>query len=231
MFELNYYNQQAKQSYSDDLIQNPSTRCACILVIDTSSSMSGSPINELNKGITAFIEAVKNDDVAACSVDLAIISAGDTVSVQQPFTTVINIPDGASSNVTAYGLTPIGEAVDTALNMLEGRKNEYKRNGIAYYQPWLVIISDGAPTDAWQGPAQRAKNLSDQRKLVSLPIGVAGADMNILNAFTAKQAVPLNGLNFKAFFEWLSASMSRVSASNSTTAAINLSPINSWASI
>ena len=33
-----------------DLIENPMPRCACILALDTSGSMSGRPIQELKEG-------------------------------------------------------------------------------------------------------------------------------------------------------------------------------------
>ena len=41
----------------NDLFQNPSPRCACMLVLDTSGSMSGAPIHELNQGLDALAHA------------------------------------------------------------------------------------------------------------------------------------------------------------------------------
>jgi len=115
--------------------------------------------------------------------------------------------------------------------MLEERKEEYRQTGTPYYQPWLVLISDGAPTDHWQYVAQKAKDLCNNKKLVSLAVGVNNADMSILSEFSNRPALKLQGLNFKDFFEWLSASMNRVSGSGSTAATVNLPPVNSWASI
>lgn len=39
----------------NDLIENPTARCACALVLDTSASMSGTPINDLNAGVAQLI--------------------------------------------------------------------------------------------------------------------------------------------------------------------------------
>lgn len=214
---------------NDDLITNPSPRCACMLVLDTSGSMAGAPINELNAGLLDFVKAVQEDEVAACSVEIGVITAGSRVQELLPMTGASQIDH--VQPLSASGATPLGEAVRLALRRLDERKVEYKRNGIAYYQPWLVIISDGAPTDQWTDAAASARNLSQQRKLVSLPLGVNTADMSVLGQFSSKPPKHLAGLRFREFFEWLSASMSQVSASNSTSAQVALPRTNSWDSI
>ncbi|HHE9997314.1 TPA: VWA domain-containing protein [Haemophilus influenzae] len=211
------------------LIDNPSARCACVLVLDTSGSMSGDPINQLNSGVHEFISSVQKDDLAKYSVELAVLTAGMTIDEVLPFTTAKDID--YNSHLEASGMTPLGGAIEQALRMLEERKEEYKQVGIPYYQPWLVIISDGAPTDNWAHIAQKAKDLCNERKLVSLAVGVNNADMSILSEFSNRPALKLQGLNFKDFFEWLSASMSRVSGSGSTAATVNLPSVSSWASI
>jgi len=211
---------------NDDLIDNPSSRCACMLVLDTSGSMDGEPIRELNAGFQEFIKAVQEDEVAAYSVEVGVITAGGSVREELPFTTGTNIKN--VNPFDADGMTPLGEAVNLALRRLEERKNDYKRTGVAYYQPWLVIISDGEPTDSWQTAAQNARALAEKRKLVVLSIGVKGADLSKLGQFSSKPAKQLDGLKFREFFQWLSASMSRVSSSNSTSASVNLPKTDSW---
>lgn len=213
----------------NDLFQNPSPRCACMLVLDTSGSMSGAPIHELNQGLQAFVEAVQEDEMSAYSVEVGVITAGGTVREELSFTTANTIRE--VSPLVADGITPLGAAVELALRRLEERKATYKRAGVAYYQPWLVIISDGEPTDSWQAVAQQTSALSQQRKLVVMPVGVSQANMAILGQFSSRPAKHLAGLKFREFFEWLSASMSRVSASNSTSSAVALPATDSWAAV
>ena len=214
---------------NNDLVVNPTPRCACILVLDTSGSMGGQPINELNQGVIQFIEEVKGDELAQYSVEIGVVTAGPNVQQQLPITPAHLIesakPFGAS------GGTPLGEAVNVALDMLEARKVEYKNKGVPYYQPWLVIMSDGAPTDSWQNPASRSQSMANDRKLVVMPVGVSGADLNTLSQFSNRPAKALAGLKFREFFAWLSASMARVSSSGSTTATVNLPPTSGWDSI
>ena len=214
----------------NDLIETPSPRCACMVVLDTSYSMSGAPINQLNAGFQQYLQTLNEDEVAACTVEVAAITAGGQVNEVLPFTSPLHIDSCAP--FSAGGMTPLGGAVNLALDKLEARKNEYKKAGVPYYQPWLVIISDGEPNDDnWQAAAARAKHLAGNRQLVSLVVGVDGASMQVLGEFSNRPAIKLDGLKFNEFFEWLSASMSRVSQSSSTTASVDLPPMDGWASI
>jgi uncharacterized protein YegL len=213
----------------DDLIDNPTPRCPVALVLDTSGSMSGQPIEQLNAGIRLFIDEVKRDDLARWSVDLAVYTAGGSADCIQSFIGVEQIAGFAP--LDASGGTPLGQATRMALDDLEARKKSYRDTGVPYYQPWLVLISDGAPDYGWQDAARRASALSAQRKLVSLPIGVQGADLDVLSQFSSKPAVALDGLKFRELFQWLSASMARVSASTSSDASVQLPSMDSWGSV
>lgn len=226
---MNTTKENTMNTSHDDLIDNPAPRCPVALVLDTSGSMDGMPIDELNAGIRFFIEEIKRDDLARWSVDLAVYTAGGSSGCIQEFVTAEQI--AGFSPLIAGGGTPLGSATRMALNDLEARKKAYRDAGVPYYQPWLVLISDGAPTDDWQDAAQRAGALSAQRKLVSLPIGVQGADLSVLSKFSSKPAVALDGLKFQELFRWLSASMARVSASTSSDASVQLPSMDSWGSI
>lgn len=195
----------------------------------TSGSMQGTAIDELNKGVANFIEEVQSDDVASYSVEIGIISVGGRVKMELPFTTAVEIDE--VPKLTAGGATPLDKAVQLAIDSLDERKREYQSAGVAYYQPWVVIISDGVPTDNYVDVAAKTYQLSEQRKLVVLPLGVADASIDTLPKFSNRCAKKLDGLKFKEFFEWLSASMSRVSASASTSDQVQLPATDSWDSI
>lgn len=75
----------------NDLIENPSPRCACMVVLDTSSSMSGAPISQLNEGMQTFLQTLNDDEVAACSVEVGVITVGRSVTDELPFTSALNI--------------------------------------------------------------------------------------------------------------------------------------------
>lgn len=214
--------------------ENPTARAACALVLDTSSSMYGEPINALNAAVRQFFTELLGDDFARFAVEPAIYTFGGAVNRQQGFTSLATVDSYTGSDFFANGGTPMGQALETAMNDLEGQKAFYKKGGTPYYQPWLVLITDGAPTDHWQAAAQRLRALADERKVVVVGVFV-GSDEGGYQ--TLAQICPANrppkrlaGLKFKEFFQWLSASMKSVSRS-SPGDNIKLPPTSGWDTI
>lgn len=193
-----------------EFVENPENRCPVILLLDTSGSMYGQPIQELNRGLAAFKEDVLRDSQASLSVEVAIVTFGP-VQLTQGFTTIDQF---TPPKLEASGDTPMGETIEYALNLLQGRKFTYKQNGILYYRPWIFLITDGAPTDSWQYASQRLKEAEAQRRVLFFPVGVQGADMKTLRQIAPPERPPimLNGLDFRSLFVWLSTSMKRVSS-------------------
>ncbi|MBN3951332.1 MAG: VWA domain-containing protein [Nostoc sp. NMS7] len=194
-----------------EFVENPENRCPVILLLDTSASMSGQPIQELNRGLAAFKEDVLKDSQASLSVEVAMITFGSIAKLIQDFVTIDQFTPPI---LEVDGLTPMGAAIEYALDFLENRKQTYKDNGILYYRPWVFLITDGTPTDSWDSAAQRLREAEAQSRLSFFAVGVKDADMNILKQISPPERPPvmLNGLDFRELFVWLSASMKRVSS-------------------
>lgn len=194
-----------------EFVDNPEPRCAVVLLLDISYSMSGQPVDELNAGIRAFEQAIKEDDLAALRVEVSIVTFGGHVSVVQPFVTVGNFE---SPTLNVNGNTPMGEAVNKGLALINERKETYKQNGVDYFRPWLFLITDGAPTDVWEAAAERLKQEEARKGVSVFCIGVENANMQTLSRFsTEKPPLKLKGLAFRELFTWLSKSLSSVSQS------------------
>lgn len=211
-----------------EFVENPENRCPVILLLDTSGSMSGQPIEELNRGLAAFKEDVLRDSQASLSIELAVVTFGPVQLIQD----FVTIDQFTPPLLKADGQTPMGEAIEHALHLLEVRKMTYKQNGILYYRPWVLLITDGAPSDSWQYAAQQVREAEANRRLSFFTIGVKGADMNTLKQIAPPNRPPetLNGLNFSRLFIWLSTSMKRIS-SNKVGASVALPPVAGWAAI
>ncbi|NGZ75195.1 vWA domain-containing protein [Saccharibacillus alkalitolerans] len=195
--------------FAAEFAENPEPRCPCILLLDTSYSMSGQPIDELNRGLASFKEELMTDSMSVKRIELAVVSFGPVQA-----TSDFGTPDDFyPPMLTASGNTPMGAAIEKAVSMLETRKNVYKQNGISYYRPWIFLITDGAPTDDWQRAASLVREGEAAKSFMFFAVGVENADMNVLGQIATRTPLKLKGLRFADLFSWLSNSLNSVSHS------------------
>lgn len=196
---------------------NAVTRVPVCLCLDTSGSMGGAPIEELNKGVKLFFDAITKDEVASYAAEICIVTFGDKgARCIRKFDNVYQQSD--IPVLEASGMTPMGEAVNIGLDKLAHKKKYYKARGIDYYQPWLVLMTDGHPNGSsleLETAIARTNRLAKAKKLTIFPIGIGDeADMETLTRFSPMRSpLKLRELRFKEFFEWLSKSVEEVSRS------------------
>jgi len=194
-----------------DLVVNPEPRCPCVLLLDTSGSMSGERINKLNEGLRVFKENLSQDDVASKRVEIAVVTFESGVHVVQDFVTADNF---VPPTLMTGGSTSMGAGINQALDMVHARKLVYNATRVAYYRPWVFMITDGGPTDSVDEAARRVRSDEDSKRVSFFAVGVEGADMDKLKTIVTRAPLKLHGLNFAEMFLWLSSSMQQVSHSN-----------------
>lgn len=197
------------------LIDNTEQRTPLVLVLDCSGSMSGAPINQLNEGLKLLESELKADVIASKRVRVLVISYGgmDAGKIESDWCDAM---DFKAPRLWASGTTPMGHAVQMALDEIEQEKAALRHAGITYTRPWLFLMSDGMPTDEWQQAAAECRQAETDNKVAVFPIAVAEADTQVMGQFSrnGQRAVKsLQGLQFRELFLWLSASMQVVSQS------------------
>lgn len=201
-----------------DLASNPDPRCPVVIVLDSSSSMdqilpgqTETSLSALNSGLDTLVSELNKDPLAKRRVEISFVTYGTEVTPATPFATVENLILPA---LVPSGVTSTGRAVEVALDAIEARKREYKANGVEYYRPWVMILTDGLATDDLTNAAERLKTAEASKKLSVFAVGVEGSEMNQLTKLSpAREPLMLKGVKFAELFTWLSASQSAVSAS------------------
>lgn len=220
---------------------NHEPRCAVVLLLDTSESMNdGQRIRELNEGLATLRQSLVADSLAALRVELALVTFGGSGAQ------VINLREGRGTEVpdadrafvgaslfvppqlSGAGTTPLGAGGRLALKLIRDRKAIYKANGLDYYRPWLLLITDGEPNDVgWEEAAQQVRDEQNARRLLSFAIGVEDANMQKLARFSTVPPKKLRGLAFGELFRWLSKSLAAVSRSR-TGDTVQFPTTDSW---
>jgi uncharacterized protein YegL len=205
---------------------NPEPRCPCLLLLDVSGSMRGQPLSELNSGLVTFKDELAADQLAVKRVEVGIVTFGP-VNIEMPFQSASTF---YPPNLTPQGDTPMGGAIRQGLDMVRQRKDEYRANGIAFYRPWVFLITDGGPTDEWQSAATAVREGEASNAFAFFAIGVKGANMEVLKQISVREPLALEALRFRELFSWLSNSLRSVSRSTPGTA-VPLAPPTGWASV
>ncbi len=197
-----------------EFAENPEPRCPCVLLLDISGSMQGAPIDALNLGLRTFKDELNRDTLAKKRVEVAIVAFNNDVEVVQDFVTADQFEP---PTLMAQGLTHMGSAIHKGLEIVEARKAQYRANGVAYYRPWVFLITDGEPQgesdSVVEQAAQRIRDDEANKRIALFAVGVEGANIARLSQIVVRTPLKLTGLNFQEMFIWLSASMQRISQS------------------
>jgi uncharacterized protein YegL len=192
------------------------------ILADTSGSMRGEKINELNLALREMLNALNAADDIRGKFQLCIISFGKEAEVLQPLSDIdgLEIPE-----LTAAGKTPMGQAFELVKDIIEDNETVSSRS----YTPTIVLISDGIPTDCteemyrrknyfeWE-PLQDLHKGERASKCQRLALGIGeDADVEMLKAFIDNPEIPLiktqNASGITKFFRWVT--MSTVARMNS----------------
>lgn len=197
--------------YTPTIVNSNEPHMACLFLLDTSGSMSGEPIRELNNGLNRFKIEVCEDKTTRDVLDIAIVEFNNRENVVQEF---VPIEYMEPVNLQANGLTNMAPAIKCAINMVTDRSRFYRRSGSEPYKPWIIMISDGQPNESIDEVAQEIHELEDYGKLKFFSLGVEGYDSQTLHKLSREKVMKLTGYDFTNFFDWVNKSMRSVSLSS-----------------
>jgi len=186
---------------------------AVLFLLDTSFSMAGKPIEELNLGLQRFKEQVCLDPITREVLDVAVVEFNSVACVVQPF---VPVDCMEPMNLQASGDTNMEAGLNLAMNMVDQRYRFYKQMGTVPYCPWIIMLTDGFPNDTSFIDEMASNILSQDRndKMRFWSMAVSGANTALLNRLGhGERVLSIKDYNFTSFFDWLHKSFRKVSSS------------------
>lgn len=185
-------------------------RLPVYLMLDTSGSMSGEPIEAVRQGVKALLSDLRSDPQALETAYLSVITFDSTARQVVPLTELLTFKE---PSLDANGSTSLGDALKLLEKCLDAEVRKSTANQKGDWKPLVFLMTDGEPTDNWEAAADRLK----QKRIGNIIACAAGAGANtsVLKRLT-EIVVELNNLQpdaLKAFFKWVSSSIKQTSAS------------------
>ncbi|NHM01545.1 vWA domain-containing protein [Flavobacterium difficile] len=179
-------------------------RLPVYLLLDTSGSMSGEPIEAVKNGVQVMISSLRQNPQA---IETAFISVITFDSVAQQIIPLTDLASFQMVDIKAIGVTALGDALKLVSNKIDNEVAKTTMEQKGDWKPLVFIMTDGIPTDDWQSGLNEFK----QRKTaftVACAAG-SGADTNILKQIT-ENVVSLDtadSASIGKFFQWVTASI------------------------
>lgn len=180
-------------------------RLPVYLLLDCSGSMYGEPIEAVKNGVQVLVSTLRQDPYALETAYLSIITFDSSAQQVSPLTELAAFQQ---PNIQASGCTALGEALALLAQKADQEVTKTTAEKKGDWKPLVFIMTDGEPTDDLN------KGLAEFKKrkwgmVVACAAG-AGANTNTLKKIT-ECVVSLDtadSATIKAFFKWVSASVS-----------------------
>lgn len=175
------------------------------LLLDTSGSMHGEPVEAVKNGLQMLLSSLKQDPYALETVHLSVISFDNSARQLVPLT---ELSAFQPPSLQARGMTSMGAALKLLAERVDSEVTKTTAEKKGDWKPLVFLMSDGAPTDDLdEGIAEMKK-----RKFGIIVACAAGRDADVSNLQKiTENVVRLDNLeneSIKAFFKWVSASVS-----------------------
>lgn len=180
-------------------------RLPVYLLLDCSGSMYGEPIEAVKNGVQVLVSTLRQDPYALETAYLSIITFDSSAQQVSPLTELAAFQQ---PNIQASGCTALGEALALLVKKADQEVTKTTAEQKGDWKPLVFIMTDGEPTDDLN------KGLAEFKKrkwgmVVACAAG-AGANTDTLKKIT-ECVVSLDtadSATIKAFFKWVSASVS-----------------------
>lgn len=180
-------------------------RLPVYLLIDTSGSMSGEPIEAAKNGVQVLVSTLRQDPYALETAFLSVITFDSTAKQVSPLTELATFQP---PNLVATGTTALGDALKLLAQKIGSEVITTTAEVKGDWKPLVFIMTDGEPTDDWKKGVDALQKVKTGI-IVACAAGPS-ANTSILKQITniVVQLDTTDSATIKAFFKWVSASIS-----------------------
>lgn len=195
------------------------------LLIDTSGSMKGEPIESVKVGIEAMLSTLRTDPYALDTVSISIITYDKEVKPLLPLTPIdqIQMPDITTPD---SGPTHMGAALEVLCENVdkEVQKGTHEQKGD--WMPILFLMTDGKPSDIkiYQEAIPKVKSRHFTNIVACAAGPKAKTEPLLLLTDNVFQIDTLDSTVFMKFFKWVSGIIEEGGKSIGATDEISLPP-------
>lgn len=179
-------------------------RLPVYLLLDTSGSMSGEPIEAVKNGVQVMISSLRQNPQAIETAFLSVITFDNQANQIIPLTDLASFQ---MVDLRATGTTSLGDALRMVANKIDTEVAKTTSEQKGDWKPLVFIMTDGIPTDDWQSGLNEFK-----KRKTAFTVACAagsGADTSILKQITP-DVVSLDTADshsISKFFAWVTASI------------------------
>lgn len=150
-------------------------------VVDTSGSMQGSKIGEVNTAIREVLPELK--DAGGSDVDLKVACLTFSSGCEWLYPTPLASESFQWTNMEADGVTDLGEACQELNRKLS--RNEFLKAPSASVAPVIILMSDGEPTDDFESGLNVLKQNNWFKYAIKVAVAIGDdANKDVLARFT-----------------------------------------------
>ncbi|WP_163408563.1 vWA domain-containing protein [Flavobacterium ajazii] len=179
-------------------------RLPVYLLLDTSGSMTGEPIEAVKNGVQMMISSLRQNPQA---IETAFLSVITFDSIAQQIIPLTDLASFQMVDLKATGVTALGDALKLTAQKIETEVAKTTTEQKGDWKPLVFIMTDGIPTDNWEIGLAEFKKVKTAFT-VACAAG-AGADTNVLKQIT-DTVVSLENTDSSSigkFFQWVTASI------------------------